>query len=82
MKKKIVRPDGSTEEVEGTAEEIVEYEKRLRGEVEETKKIKSPGLLVDVVSRQLGPTPCCSEYDLRLESNVLDRYFGTSTKTS
>lgn len=47
MKKKVLKPDGSTEEVEGTPEEIAEYERRLRGEVAEAPKKKGPRVLTD-----------------------------------
>lgn len=38
MTKKFKRPDGTEEEVTGTAEEIAAYERALRGEVSEGKK--------------------------------------------
>lgn len=38
MKKIVKRPDGTEETVEGTAEEIAEYERRLRGETNEGRK--------------------------------------------
>lgn len=38
MTKKVRRPDGTEEEVTGTAEEIAAYERLLRGEVSEQKK--------------------------------------------
>lgn len=50
MKKTIAKQDGSTETVEGTAEEIAEYERKSRGEVKE--EVKKPGLLTDIVERQ------------------------------
>lgn len=47
MKKTIQKPDGTTETVEGTPEEIAEYERKLRGEVQEAPKPKGPGLLTE-----------------------------------
>jgi len=38
MKKTIVKPDGSTVVIEGSAEEIKEYEKNLQGESSDKKK--------------------------------------------
>lgn len=53
MKKTIQKPDGTTETVEGTAEEIAEYERKLRGEVVEAPKPQGPGLLTDELKRLL-----------------------------
>lgn len=53
MKKTITKPDGTTEVVEGTAEEIAEYERKLRGDVQEAPKPKGPGLLTDELQRLL-----------------------------
>lgn len=56
MKKKIQKPDGTVEEVEGTAEELAEYERRLRGKkVSEQPTPKNPGLLTDELTRSLTP---------------------------
>lgn|SRR5574337_564411 len=38
MKRTFKRPDGTEEQVEGTAEELAEYERRLRGEISEQKR--------------------------------------------
>lgn len=55
MKKVITKPDGSTEVIEGTAEEIAEYERKVRGEIRETPAPKQgPGLLTDELERLLG----------------------------
>ena len=55
MKKTITKQDGSTEVVEGTAEEIAEYERKMRGEIKENPAPKTgPGLLTDEVKRLLG----------------------------
>lgn len=53
MKKTITKPDGTHEVVEGTPEEIADYERKLRAEPirEEPKK---PGLLTDDVKRTGG----------------------------
>lgn len=51
MKKTIQKPDGSVETVEGTAEEIAEYERKLRGDVKEAPKPAGPGLLKDEIKR-------------------------------
>lgn len=54
MKKTITKPDGSTEVVEGSPEEIAEYERKIRGETQnESPKPASPGLLTDEVKRML-----------------------------
>lgn len=50
MKKTIQKPDGSTETVEGTAEEIAEYERKIRGDVKESPK-PPPGILTDEIKR-------------------------------
>lgn len=51
MKKTITKNDGTTETVEGTPEEIAEYERKLRGGVVETPKPKGPGILTDELQR-------------------------------
>jgi hypothetical protein len=52
MKKTIQKPDGTTEVVEGTAEEIAEYERKLKGEIQvEAPKKQGPGLLTDELQR-------------------------------
>lgn len=53
MKKTIQKPDGTTEVVEGTPEEIAEYERKLRGDVQEAPKQKGPGLLTEEVLKLL-----------------------------
>ena len=54
MKKTIQRPDGVIETVEGTAQEIAEYERKLKGEVQtESPEKKGPGLLTDEVQHFL-----------------------------
>lgn len=55
MKKTITKQDGSTEVVEGTAEEIAEYEKKVKDSVTESPK-KVPGLLTDNLERLFGGT--------------------------
>lgn len=52
MKKIIKRPDGTEEVVEGTPEEIADYERKLKGGLQnETPKPKVPGLLTDEFQR-------------------------------
>lgn len=52
MKKTIIKPDGSSETVEGTPEEIADYERKIRGETQnEAPKPKTPGLLTDELKR-------------------------------
>lgn len=52
MKKTITKQDGSVEVVEGTAEEIAEYERKLKGQtVQEAPKPSGPGLLTDELQR-------------------------------
>ncbi len=52
MKKIITKPDGTIETVEGTAQEIAEYEKQLKRENQnESPAPKVPGLLTDEVKR-------------------------------
>lgn len=54
MKKTITKSDGTTEVVEGTPEEIAEYERKLRGEVKTESPKKVPKLLTeDEQKRQL-----------------------------
>lgn len=53
MKKTITKQDGTKEEVEGSAEEIAEYERKTRGEVKE--QVKKPELLKDVIDHKLAP---------------------------
>jgi len=53
MKKTIKKQDGSEEVIEGSAEEIADYEKKMRGEVREAPKPVGPGLLTDEVKRFL-----------------------------
>jgi hypothetical protein len=58
MKKTITRPDGTTEVVEGTAEEIAEYEKKIKvGDIRETPK-KGPGLLTEESLARLLSSNC------------------------
>jgi hypothetical protein len=52
MKKTITKKDGSTEVVEGTPEEIADYERKIRGEVKESPKNDGPGLLTDQIDRR------------------------------
>ena len=53
MKKSIPKPDGTVEVVEGTPEEIAEYERRVRQEPVK-EQVKKPGLLTeDDQTRQL-----------------------------
>lgn len=61
MKKTITKQDGSTETVEGTAEEIAEYERKVRGDVRE--EVKKPGLLTDIIERQLSPIMPIPQHD-------------------
>ena len=52
MKKTITKPDGSIEVVEGTAEEIADYERKLKGQTQlESPKPSGPGLLTEVPVR-------------------------------
>jgi hypothetical protein len=49
MKKVITKPDGTKEEIEGTAEELASYEKKLKESIVQEKK--TPGLLTDELRR-------------------------------
>lgn len=51
MKKTITKPDGSIEVVEGTAEEIAEYERKLKGQPVLEAPKPGPGLLTDELRR-------------------------------
>lgn len=63
MKKSIPKPDGTVEVLEGTPEEIAEYERKLRGDVKEAPKpTTGPGLLTDDVKKLL---ESLTEEDLR-----------------
>lgn len=41
MKKQIIKPDGVVEEIEGTAEELAEYEKKLKEDKALVKNVKN-----------------------------------------
>ncbi len=54
MKKTITKPDGSIEVVEGSPEEIADYERKLKNQPQlESPKQTGPGLLTDEVARQM-----------------------------
>lgn len=58
MKKTIIKPDGSSETVEGTPQEIADYERKIKGEVQnEAPKPKTPGLLTDEMKRLFESVP-------------------------
>lgn len=57
MKKTIIKQDGSTEVVEGTPEEVAEYERKVNSRPQnETPVPKTPGLLTDELVRKLSET--------------------------
>jgi hypothetical protein len=49
MKKIVTKPDGTKEEIEGSAEELAAYERKLKESVVQEKK--TPGLLTDELRR-------------------------------
>lgn len=75
MKKTIKKPDGTEEVVEGTAAEIAEYERKLRGEVKESP-VKGPKLLTEEGEKKLNQV---------LDSNFLkelDKFFSRTKQHS
>jgi len=56
MKKTITKSDGSVEVVEGTAEEIAEFERRIKNQPQnESPKSPGPSLITEPVQRQFTP---------------------------
>src|SRR5690348_11587962 len=53
MKKTVTNPDGSTEVVEGTAEEIAAYERALKQKRQDESKRK-PGVLKGISPEEIG----------------------------
>jgi len=62
MKKTITKQDGSVEVVEGTAEEIADYERKLKGQPVLEAPKPGPGLLTDDLRRLLQYSPFESGY--------------------
>lgn len=72
MKKTITKNDGSTEIVEGTPEEIADYERKIRGEVKESPKNDGPGLLTDQIDRKTKMVQDQIEEGVRLLKELVD----------